>query len=160
MAPSGQAQPQKSLFPIIVNIATETNMDKNITGIPLPLSRNRNGFSITQRGLGCILIPFAKEPKGNIESIANTKKITTNEMSRMFRVTHDFIKSTSPIRLKTALIQTRGNFQKLKNPGAFWPLPCCPHKGWVINNTKSNMHRVKTNLFRVHFELLLIVLPP
>jgi hypothetical protein len=105
----GQTHPQKSLFPMIVNTATENNMAVKTIGTALPAFININGLTIEQRGLGCIPIPLAKLPIGSVETTANVKKITNKEIKRKLWVTNDLINKTKPMRQNIALTQIRGS---------------------------------------------------
>jgi hypothetical protein len=81
-----------------------------------PAFKNTKGFVTMHIGLGCMLIPLAKSPKGSISTTPNAKNIKTRDTSRRVRRTQDFIKSARPKTQKMAPIQTRGSNHTSKKP--------------------------------------------
>ncbi len=133
----GHAQPQKSLFPTILNTAMKAKIVKKITGTCQPPLRNINGLVIAQTGLGCIPIPHANLPKGKTGSIPKKKNAAPNITNRRFRRTHDLIKSPIPVKQKIALTQTRGNNKTSKTPVDLLPPPSAQIA--VVVNSNNNI---------------------
>jgi hypothetical protein len=159
MAPIGHAQPQKSLFPIILNNEMEAKIVMKIMGTDQPAFRNRKGFVIEETGLGCIPIPHANLPKGNAGSIPKTKNTIANEIIRKLRCTHDFIRNPNPIAQQIAAIQTRGNNKISKNPRGLLPPPPSAQTMLVIKNNITVTPNTIPNILYIWNVLRFIFLP-